>query len=98
MQRMKGIHLLRIFEPHLIPWYQCYELLSTEKADIDPGEYTLTELSFEGTGTDTICLENVILSGPGGSNLSIDNAGCQEFNFYAIEVVIIEHSNHSTIL
>ena len=62
-------------------------------ADIDPGEYTLTELLFEGTGTDTICLENIILSGPGGSNLSIDNAGCQEFNFNAVEVEIIEPSD-----
>ena len=60
---------------------------------IDSGSYTLTELAFEGSGTDTICLSNIILSGVGGTNLPVSSSGCQEFNFNAVEVQILEPSS-----
>ena len=60
---------------------------------INTGSYTLTELLFEGSGFDTICLDNVILSGTGGTNLSVINAGCQDFNFNSLEIEILEPTN-----
>ena len=64
---------------------------------INSGAYTLTELSFEGSGEDTICLDNIILSGAGGSNLPIISLGCQEYDFNLLEIEIIEPSDDDLI-
>tara|TARA_B100002052_G_scaffold30751_1_gene23834 strand:- start:9044 stop:10741 length:1698 start_codon:yes stop_codon:yes gene_type:complete len=64
---------------------------------INSGTYTLTELSFEGSGEDTICLDNIILSGAGGSNLPIISLGCQEYDFNLLEIEIIEPSDDDLI-
>ena len=64
---------------------------------INSGSFTLTELSFEGSGQDTICLDNVILSGAGGANLPFISLGCQEYDFNLLEIEIIEPSDNDLI-
>ena len=64
---------------------------------IGSGSFTLTELSFEGSGQDTICLDNVILSGAGGANLPFISLGCQEYDFNLLEIEIIEPSDNDLI-
>ena len=64
---------------------------------IGSGSFTLTELSFEGSGQDTICLDNVILSGAGGANLPFISLGCQEYDFNFLEIEIIEPSDDDLI-
>jgi hypothetical protein len=58
-------------------------------ASIENGDYTLTSLLFDGTGNALICLDGIILSGPGGSDLPFIDLGCGEFNFNEVEVNIV---------
>ena len=58
-------------------------------ASIENGDYALTSLLFDGTGNALICLDGIILSGPGGSDLPFIDLGCREFNFNEVEVSII---------